>query len=451
MIYLWYDENRWLDKRFKGNKSDGIQIIREYTPAPSVVYFRHSYASFRVNGLEFARLNTNGKLRYGVAKAPLEENTITTQQLVRALVHMFSLLADNPARPDVVADWASANFDKDVAHFLSHVAYHHQAEHWLESKLLLKSATICDDFQQVRSQVVVAHQGDGPGARKFIDILALDKKNKLVWVTELKIVKANSSAVSQAKKYVEWIYDNMEEILDESPGYFTGIKNPKLYQPAALFIAPGFSSSFNDYVQKELYAYNVRIVQINSEWRKEIKVEASQEFCPGSAIELRDKIDKKHSTDSRLKVGDNKMDSSRRIWEEDPLTARIIRIARKYNLVPRYLKKYEYIDLCWKSPEGDVRAQIHRYLVNPGGRALIIGNADDNCPEPKHLEGIQDFTQLSGDHGPNKPWLRAEGKTFGHRNPAKTFFSPQKHLKEPDDYPAWKEVEELLKICKFES
>ena len=85
--------------------------------------------------------------------------------------------------------------------------------------------------------------------------------------------------------------------------------------------------------------------------------------------------------------------------------------------------------------------------MKPNGRALIIGNADKNYPIFEHLEEIEDFTQLSGDRGSNKPWLRAEGGVFGHRKPAKAIFVPNSRLKEIDDSTAWKEIEGLLRYA----
>ena len=77
----------------------------------------------------------------------------------------------------------------------------------------------------------------------------------------------------------------------------------------------------------------------------------------------------------------------------------------------------------------------------------IIGNADEDCPIPKHLKKIEDYTQLTGDEGMNKSWLRAEGKIFGHLKPAKAFFVPDSFPNELDDSPAWTEVKCLLRYA----
>ena len=214
MIYPWYDQDRWLRERFTRHKSIGTALIEEYAPEPAVAYFRHSYASFRVEGLEYARLSRNGQVRYGVPRSRLDVSKIGPKELVEALTHMFSLLADSEGAPDTVAEWASANFSPDTAHFLEHVSLHHQAEHWLESKLLRNPSVICNSFEQVRSQVVLAHIGEGPSG--FIDLLALDTKNHLIWVIELKAIKATGGAVRQAKAYAEWVNRNMPDILDDT-------------------------------------------------------------------------------------------------------------------------------------------------------------------------------------------------------------------------------------------
>jgi hypothetical protein len=450
MIYPWYDEDRWLRERFTGKKSKGLQLIREYAPGPSMVYFRHSYASFRINGLEYARLHRNGHLRYGIKYAPLKISSITPRQLVSALVDMFNLLAEHGGKTEPVVKWVSSNFSGDVAHFLRHVSLHHQAEHWLESKLLNDPSIICNSFGQVRSQVVLAHVSEEP--KGFIDLLTLDTRKRLVWIVELKAVKTTRSAISQANAYAHWIHKNMSEILDESFGYFSGVKNPSVYRPAVAFVAQSFSSNFDHYTEHELPRYFVKKVQINSGWRNGIKVESIQDFRPGTTIRTPDGNGENGSdsnTNANRKEKEPKMKESKRRWLMDPLINRIIEKAQKYNLKTRESPDpgtLEYINLRWRSASGNVATQIHKHLSWPNGCALIIGNADEDCPETK-FKRIEDFTQLSGDHGSNKPWLRAEGKNFGHRKPAKAFFVPNSMLKETDNSATWKEVEDLLRYA----
>ena len=72
---------------------------------------------------------------------------------------------------------------------------------------------------------------------------------------------------------------------------------------------------------------------------------------------------------------------------------------------------------------------------------------DETCPVPEQLEQIGDYTLLSGDHGSNKPWLRAEGKTFGHRRPASALFIHNDSLDKSDDSKAWREIEALIKYA----
>jgi hypothetical protein len=128
----------------------------------------------------------------------------------------------------------------------------------------------------------------------------------------------------------------------------------------------------------------------------------------------------------------------------DSLTARIIETAREHGLARRDPTKYEYINLCWKSSCGHVVAQIHEYIPDPGGRVLVIGNPGNDCPMPSPLQHIEDCSQLSGDRGSNKPWLRATGRTFGHRAPARSFFLPNRALEGSDSSPVWKSVTALL-------
>jgi hypothetical protein len=277
MIYPWYDEDRWLRERFTGPRPEGELILREYGPKQAVIYFRRSYASFRVNGLQYARLPSKmRKVQYGIEKAPLRESETGPQQLVEALVKMFDLLIESDGATSNVGKWASGNYPPNTARFLEHVAHHHQAEHWLESKLLQSPSALSDSFQQVRSQVVVAQVGEK--ARGFIDILALDTRNRLLWVVELKVPKAELEAIGQAKEYVRWVEDNMLELLDESFGYFDGIAEPNKYRPAIMFAAPDFSSDFHGCVENQLPCFRVMMVRINDDWRKNVKVVSRRQF-----------------------------------------------------------------------------------------------------------------------------------------------------------------------------
>ena len=129
------------------------------------------------------------------------------------------------------------------------------------------------------------------------------------------------------------------------------------------------------------------------------------------------------------------------MWEHDTTLKKILKIAEKYDLYPRYPEKYDYINLCRFSSNGLVDAQYHKTVQNE--TVLVIGKADKKCPNPKILEEIQSFDRLSGDHGSNRPWLRAEGKTFGHLKPARGFILP-KTLDAPEQ---WVEVEDLIKYA----
>jgi hypothetical protein len=106
-------------------------------------------------------------------------------------------------------------------------------------------------------------------------------------------------------------------------------------------------------------------------------------------------------------------------------------------------RKFKYIDLDCGSR---VFAQIHKDKERGGGCILVIGNADENCPDPEHFDEIVDFPRLSGDGGPNKPWLRSHGKVFGHRKPARAFFLEDVLAEDPSQ-PGWQEVLGLLEYA----
>ena len=132
-------------------------------------------------------------------------------------------------------------------------------------------------------------------------------------------------------------------------------------------------------------------------------------------------------------------------WLMDPLTNRLVDTANRHHLVRRDPATIPYIDLCWWSASGPVAAQIHECTLDSDGRVLVIGDADENCQNPHQLRNLhEDYEQLSGDHGSNKPWLRATGKTFGHLEPGRLFLVPNRVLSESDNSPVWKAIDDLM-------
>lgn len=128
------------------------------------------------------------------------------------------------------------------------------------------------------------------------------------------------------------------------------------------------------------------------------------------------------------------------MWEQDGILKKVLEITSKYDLHARHIETFEYVDLCLHSVKGSVMAQYHKTICGNRGKVLVIGDANEGCPSPKLLKRQFDYEMLSGDSGNNKPWLRAEGKTFGHRKPARLFLLPDK----ANDLKGWEEVEQLI-------
>lgn len=271
MIYPWYDEERWLSERFTEDPAKGAAILEEYGPPPAEIHFRHSYASFRVKGLEYARLSRTGKVRYGIKHAPLDADKVPPSLLVKVLSEMFCRLADTNGNASALPPWTEAITPPSLQHFIRHVSVQHQAEHWLESELLQDPRALCEAYDQARSQVVIAERiGAWNG---FIDLLALDKRSLELIVVELKVVPATLQHVEQVREYYEWAERHLDELLDPSKGYFHDVVDPGRYRVRALLVSTAFDPHVLEYVDAVFPDSPVRIVTISSSWRKNLVVE----------------------------------------------------------------------------------------------------------------------------------------------------------------------------------
>ena len=424
MIYRWYNEDRWFDERFTGNEDPGRRLLAEYCPSPGKAYFRHSYASFRVNGLEYARLQREGRIRYGIRNAPLEVESISPRRLVDGLVEMFEILADAEGAAGAVDQWVSSEFVGPVAHFFRHVARHHQAEHWLECQILATPRVLFGWIDELRSQVAVCEQGGESRSRQFIDLLGADYESKVLWVIELKAARADRRAISQARTYAASVNDHICELLGKNMGYFQVTGDLRDWTVAICFAAPGFTSTFRDAMAAELPGWRVETVAVNSDWRRAIAAGAKP--------------------DGNGPKGTGRW---RGRWAEDQLTARIINVAERAGLCPQEPAKSEYINLRVGSKSGNAAGQIHRRATLARGRALVVRCAPPGFDAASPMEPILNYEELTGDVGANKPWLRATGKSFGRFEPAKVFWIPELIADHGSDHPAWRAVRELLKYA----
>jgi len=437
-IYPWYDEERWFKERFKGDPVRGRHVLQNFCFEETQVYFRHSYGSLRVRGFEYAVLKRNGTLRYGQKNRRLYKEKCLPQEVVSALSEMFLRLADSNSEAPPVERWAASLRPPRMADFINYATKSHQAEHWLESELLRRPSVLCSSFEQARSQVVVGYKGRRGWS--FIDLIVLDRQNHEIVVVELKLPKATGGAVKQIRKYAEWVKTNIHRLLRPDYGYFPGVQDPVTYRVAIAFVAPQFNSNFASYINDLLPYLVVRTFQINSDWRKTIRVEQIHEY-PAEAPTI--------GTAGRLPEDGSSNNMRAKIfgvshrWQNDQLTCDIIRIAAEYGLKPQFPEKQEYINL--KRASDNVAVQIHKRKGQHSGRALAIGNAEENCPISQLLEGNVCFDELSGDTGRNKLWLRSEGKTFGHRKPARVFFLQNNMASAENTKDAcWSEVRALI-------
>ena len=425
-IYPWYDKARWFAERYTGDQSEGSALVVSTCPPPAVAHFRHSYASFRVHGLEYARLEPNGRLRYGTRRAPLKPSCISPPELVRSLEEMFRILAANSGDPRPAECWADQEFDGEVAAFLAHVARHHQAEHWLESKILSAPHVLGDGIAQARSQVAMCYQGDRPAARRFIDLLALDRSKRLMWVVELKVPKAGAKAVAQGKRYADWVKLNLGQLLDPSNGYFADARGTAGYEVGLMLVAPTFSGNIGKDIRRCAGAYPVAIVHVNQGWRRALRV---------TAVET--------------PYEEQPMQPYYGRWADDELTCRLVQIAREEGLFVRDEPdppKLDYVNIHKESVNGNVGAQIHKHERRGGGRALVVREEDPGCRAGEFLERIENYEDLSGNKTPNKGWLSATGDNYGRLPPAKAFWVPNSLLGDTDRQAAWRAIRCLFKF-----
>jgi hypothetical protein len=184
---------------------------------------------------------------------------------------MFEMLGENGGEPKGIPAWADATLLPDLADFVKYAAGNHQPEHWLESLLLLRFPALFGLYESPRSQVVV---GDvGKRGWKFIDMLALDRSRREIVVFELKLPKADGSAVTQVANYAQWVADNKMRLLDSAYGYFPDVEQPSEFRVAVALVAPAFTTNLADYVGVDLSRFRTRLFVANGEWRKNATVE----------------------------------------------------------------------------------------------------------------------------------------------------------------------------------
>jgi hypothetical protein len=435
-IYPWYEEPRWFAQVFKKDPIVGRRILHRYSFMGSRTYFRPSYASLRVNGFEYGRLNPDGSFRYGQQNWRLDPAECSPGELVTALGKMFEKLAESSGDSRGIPAWANATFPTKLAEFITYAAVNHQPEHWLESRLLLDVSVLCETYDSGRSQVVVGYVGKR--GWKFIDMLVLDRRHKELVVIELKVPQADGRAVTQIAAYTQWVEDNKELLLSPAYDYAPNVQQPSEFRVAAAFVAPRFAANFTDYVRKHLAGFPTRLFVADSEWRKEIKVEEMtlSEFTNEKEYHMPKITSGKNDSAAGVSLGRGRDDLRRRLLEE----------AKAQGLQLRRISQFEYDDL--DSSSGEVVAQIHTHSERADG--LILVRARKDCGRVVHVleQCIIGDRELSGDRGPNRNWLRGN-KPYHNKGPSAIFWVPVDLANQPADHPSWKDVRQILRSATW--
>jgi hypothetical protein len=431
-IYPCYEEARWFAKVFKKDPIVGRQILQRYSFTGSRTYFRPSYASIRMNGFEYARLNRDGSFRYGQQNRRLDPSACSPGELVTALDQMFERLAESSGDSRAIPEWANATFRPKLAAFIIYAAENHQPEHWLESMLLLDVSVLCETYESGRSQVVVGYVGER--GWKFIDMLVLDRCHKELIIVELKAPKADGGAVTQVATYTQWVVDNMGRLLSPAYGYFPNVERPSEFHVAIAFVAPRFAANLTDYVHTHLAGFPTRLFVGNNEWRKGLKVEEMplSEFAREKASHMPSITGGKNDSFAGVSLGRGR----------DDLRGRLLEEANAQALQLRRISQFEYDNL--DNSSGEVVAQIHTHTKRADG--LVLVSARKDCERLVHVleQSIIGDRELSGDRGPNRNWLRGN-KPYHSKGPSAIFWVPVELAAQPADHPGWKDVRQILR------
>jgi hypothetical protein len=441
MIYPWYDEARWLEQVFKGDRVRGERLIRHLCPKGATAYFRESYASFRVNGLEYARLYPRGKVRLGIGRTGCGANGAEPSVVVEALREAFRRIAqheDDSAAPSPL-EWAKTLKPEWLAVCIAHAVLHHQPEHWLESLLIADPSKLHEGFTQLRSQVVVGERGDR--RPKFIDLLGLDESARIMWVVEIKEPKADKNAVHQVAEYASWVQGHLAELLEPSNGYFRTSLMPSDVQVGIMLVAPSFSGNVGDYAKDIAADRPVCAYMVARTWRTRLSCqryelrETRRQYGTGRVP--RDRPTRRPP-----------MESYRGRWADCNLVQRLVRTAREEGFVVKEgdPDQMDYINI--RGPQS-VLWQLHKLLRRESaGVAIVFRDLPADWTGAAPLTEVDDFTLLSGDQYANKPWLRSTGKRFARLPRARCFFAPDSLYPENDEHPVWQAIGRALRYLR---
>ena len=437
MIYPWYDETRWLREIFRGNASHGTDLVRQYCPPGATAHFRTSGASFRVNGLEYARVGPTGSVRRAIGTVSWQEDSVSPSRLVAALRETFDRIAadhDGFAASQAPLDWAKGLVPEGLAVCMVHAIRQHIPEHWLESLLVAQPSLLGSGIKQARSQVVVGKKGDDRW--KFIDLLCLDEPEQTLWVVEIKAPKANGEAIGQVAEYVVWVKSNLSEIMRPDNGYFITSLSPADMKVGAIIVAPYFTNNIGDYVGELLPCLEARGRRVAAKWRSDISCEPCE--LPTRKLQRSRPVLAEGAVGQRPYAGR---------WSDRGLVRRLVAVAEQGGLVVREEdpRRSDYVNVRRPGGNQPVVAQLHLWKDREAeGVAVVLREPPEGLIFPKPLRRLDDFSLLSGDRGPNRSWLRSEGR-FRHLPSARCAFVPNVLEGKGDEHEAWQTIREMFR------
>lgn len=189
-----------------GFASDVINEIKRLSPLVDTYYFKGS-VSFRINGLEFARLMTpqdKAKWRLHVGVGSKAAHTVDTP-LPSGASKAVRELAQK------VATYRVPDGNKKST------LYKLQPEHWLESIILKTPSLLSPDIRSMYTQVATDRvAGTSKDVRHYIDALCIHSNGGLS-VVEIKVA-ADVHAVFQVIDYWLWVERNKTKL--QAHNYF---------------------------------------------------------------------------------------------------------------------------------------------------------------------------------------------------------------------------------------
>lgn len=248
--------------------------IKQAVPKVETRYFR-DYVSFRLLGLEFARLRTpkdmqKWRLQIGIGNKRKDYGVSVLDSALTALTSLANGISIN----------RSGGGRKNSKYFLA------QNESWLESLIRQEPRVINESLYNAEIQVPTAliTSSYSQNSRHFIDILAIDSRGSL-WLLELK-TRTDLHSIMQAIDYWLWVESVKEQL--QQCGYFRGASLNTRRKTRVCVVIPENHYSrelgiISSYLKKTI---PFAIMLVNKNWKKKLRVlsvEETQQVVQSSA------------------------------------------------------------------------------------------------------------------------------------------------------------------------